>query len=412
MLTPLAVSEPKLSFLDVVAERAVRQRLAGLEHGVLVLDDGGHRCSYGKLSERCSLKALVRVHDPRFYREVAFGGSIGAGEAYMYGYFSVDDLTLLMRIILQNRTVLDGMEKGLARLLNSVQKIFHWASRNTRAGSRQNIQAHYDLGNEFFELMLDPTMMYSSAYFEQPGMSLEDASLAKMKHICEKLDLQPQDHLVEIGAGWGGFAVYAAQRYGCRVTTTTISRQQYDMASCRIARAGMSDRIELLLKDYRDLDGQFDKLVSIEMLEAVGHQYYDQYFRKCSQLLKPKGSMLLQVITIADQRYIAAKDSVDFIQRHIFPGSCIPSVTAISETVTRVSDMRLFHMEDIGAHYSTTLKHWRENFRRKIDQVRSLGYSETFVRMWEFYLCYCEGGFTERAIGNAQMLFVKPHAKC
>ncbi len=411
MSSQLLVAVPKLSFLDVVAKRAVRQRLAGLEYGVLVLEDGSYLQSYGRLSECCPLKSVLRVHDQRFYREVAFGGSIGAGEAYMQGYFSVDDLTLLMRIILKNRTVLDGMEKGFARLLSPLQKIFHWTSRNTRDGSRKNIHAHYDLGNEFFELMLDPTMMYSSAYFEHPEMSLEDASIAKMEHICKKLDLQPRDHLIEIGAGWGGFAIYAAQRYGCRVTTTTISRQQYEMASRRIASAGMSDRIDLLLRDYRDLDGQYDKLVSIEMLEAVGHQYYDQYFRKCSQLLKPEGSMMLQVITIADQRYKTAKASVDFIQRHIFPGSCIPSVTAISEVVTRVSDMRLFHMEDIGAHYVTTLKHWRNNFYRKLDQIRTLGYPETFVRMWEFYLCYCEGGFIERAIGNAQMLFVKPLAR-
>lgn len=251
-------------------------------------------------------------------------------------------------------------------------------------------------------------MMYSSAIFDSPDMTLEQASVAKLDRICRKLELKPDDHVLEIGTGWGGFALHAARHYGCRVTTTTISQAQFDLASARVQHAGMQDNIKILLSDYRDLQGKFDKLVSIEMIEAVGHAFYDSYFRKCGELLKPDGMFLLQGITIADQRYESAKDSVDFIQRYIFPGSCIPSVTALLNSVTRASDMRLFNLEDIGPHYARTLAEWRKNFFQNIEQVRALGYSEEFIRMWEFYLCYCEGGFEERALGDVHMLLVKP----
>lgn len=407
----LTLSTPKPHFLDGVAADAVRRRLAGLAHGVLTLHDGARVERYGKRSDRCSLNATLHVHDPRFYSEIAFGGTIGAGEAYMQGYWRVDDLTALMRILLQNREVLDGMETGLARMAAPLQKALHWAARNTRSGSRRNIQAHYDLGNSFFKLFLDPTMMYSSAIFERADMTLEEASTAKLDRICRKLDLQPGDRVMEIGTGWGGFAMHAAQHYGCHVTTTTISPAQHQLARQRVNAAGLNERIELLLTDYRDLSGQYDKLVSIEMIEAVGYQYYDAYFRKCSELLKPEGAMLLQAITIADQRYEAAKKSVDFIQRYIFPGSCIPSVTVISDALARVTDMRLYHLEDIGPHYATTLRHWYDNCEAKADQIRALGYPESFRRMWAFYLCYCEAGFTERVIGDVQMLLVKPQAR-
>ena len=251
-------------------------------------------------------------------------------------------------------------------------------------------------------------MMYSSAVFEQPGMTLEQASIAKLDRICRKLALHAGDHVVEIGTGWGGFALHAARHYGCRVTTTTISRAQYELAVARVAAAGLSDKITVLLKDYRELEGKFDKLVSIEMIEAVGHQYYEEYFRTCARLLEPDGMALIQAITIADQRYEAARRSVDFIQRYIFPGSCIPSVTALLASITRASDLRLFHLEDIGPHYARTLAAWRHAFMRNLDQVRALGYPEEFIRMWEFYLCYCEGGFEERVLGDAQLLLVKP----
>jgi cyclopropane-fatty-acyl-phospholipid synthase len=399
---------PKPHFLDGLAARAVRARLSGLRHGQITLVDGTRHEHYGQRTETCPLNVTVRVHDPRFYSELAFGGSIGAGEAYMQEYWSVNDLTALVRILLCNRELLDGMETGLARLTGPLQKALHWLNRNTRDGSRRNIAAHYDLGNEFFALFLDSTMMYSSAIFDHPRMTLEQAQVARLDRICRKLDLKPTDHLLEIGTGWGGMAIHAAQHYGCRVTTTTISREQHALAIERVHQAGLGDRVTVLLEDYRDLAGQYDKLVSIEMIEAVGHQFYDTYFSQCGRLLKPDGLMLLQAITIADQRYEAARKSVDFIQRHIFPGSTIPSVTAMSNSITRASDLRLVHLEDIGPHYATTLRMWRENFFRKLESIRALGYPENFLRMWEFYLCYCEGGFEERAIGDVHMLLAKP----
>ncbi len=406
---PRVVAKP--AFLEAVAQRAVRQRLTAIERGSLVISDGPVNDRYGTASKQYPLNETVRVHDSRFYSEMAFGGSIGAGEAYMQGYWSTDDLTAVMRIILQNRDVLDGMETGWARLTAPVRRALHWAARNTRGGSRRNIHAHYDLGNDFFQLFLDPTLMYSSGIFEQEGMSLEAASIAKLERICRKLDLKSGDRVIEIGTGWGGFALHAARHYGCHVTTTTISPSQHELARERVAAAGLNERITLLQQDYRDLTGQYDKLVSIEMIEAVGHQYYDTYFRKCSDLLKPSGAMLLQAITIADQRYEAAKKSVDFIQRHIFPGSCIPSVAVMTGAVARVTDMRLIDLKDIGPDYAVTLRRWRENFFANLEQVRALGYPESFIRMWEFYLCYCEAGFIERVIGDVQLLLVKPMAR-
>jgi len=399
---------PRIHVLDRLAKRAAQGRLAGLRRGEITLIEGAQRRRYGQAGGACPLKAEVRVLDPRFWSELAFGGSIGAGEAYMEGYWSTDDLTKLVRILLQNREVLDGMETGLARLGAPLQKALHWLNRNTREGSRRNIAAHYDLGNDFFSLFLDPTMMYSSAIFERPEMTLEQAQRARLDRICAKLELKAGDHLLEIGTGWGGMAIHAARHYGCRVTTTTISREQHALAGERIAAAGLADRITLLLEDYRDLRGRYDKLISIEMIEAVDHHFYDAYFGQCARLIEDDGLMLLQAITIADQRYEVARRSVDFIQRHIFPGSTIPSVTVILESLTRTTDLKLTHLEDIGPDYATTLRRWREKFFGNIEAVRMLGYPERFIRMWEFYLCYCEGGFEERAIGDVQMLLAKP----
>jgi len=384
----------------------LHKTLGGLQRGAITLVDGESSKRFGP--PYADLHATVHVHDPRFYREVALGGSIGAGEAYMQHWWSTDDLTTLMRILVRNLDAVDGMESGMARLAAPLRKLLHWLNRNTRGGSRRNIAAHYDLGNEFFALMLDPSMMYSCAVFEDPAMSLAEAQAARLDIVCTKLDLQPGDSLLEIGTGWGGMAIHAARHYGCRVTTTTISRRQHELAVQRIAAAGLADRITVLLQDYRDLAGSHDKLVSLEMIEAVGHDYYDAYFANCARLLKPGGMMLLQSITIADQRYESARRSVDFIQRHIFPGSCIPSITAMAQSITRASDLRLVDLEDIGPHYATTLAHWRRNFLRNIDAVRGLGYPERFIRMWEFYLCYCEGGFAERALGDVHMLLARP----
>jgi cyclopropane-fatty-acyl-phospholipid synthase len=400
----------KPSMLDGLARRMVLRQLKQLKAGELRLTDESDEFVFGS-SAPSALSAHIQVTDPRFYSEIAFGGSIGGGEAYMHGYWRCNDLVSLVRILLQNIEVLDGMETGAARFTEPLQKLFHWVNRNSHEGAHRNISAHYDLGNEFFALWLDETMMYSSAIFERDEMSLQDAQLARMKHICDKLQLKPDDHLVEIGTGWGGLALYAAQNYGCKVTTTTISREQYEKARERVAEAGLQDRITLLFEDFRNLDGQYDKLVSIEMIEAIDHDLFDAYFGKCSDLLKPDGVMLIQAITIADQRYEEYRKSVDFIQRYIFPGSGLPSCAVMTGSVARVTDMRLLGLEDIGLHYATTLHRWRDNFFSRIQDVRQQGFSDTFIRMWEFYLCYCEGAFLERAISDVQILFAKPDSR-
>ena len=398
--TPRGAATP----FQALARRAVLGRLKGLSHGTLVLEAGTEVWRFGHGAP----EARVRIRHPAFWPQVAFGGSVGAGEAYMAGDWDTDDLTGLLRLLLRNRPVVDGLERGLARLSAPLRALFHAWRRNTRAGSRRNIAAHYDLGNDFYRLWLDPSLMYSCAVFETPDMSLAQASEAKLERVCRKLDLGPADHVLEIGTGWGGFALHAAGRHGCRVTTATLSRQQYDLARARVAAAGLSDRVDVLLTDYRDLSGQFDKLVSIEMVEAVGAANLDTYFRQCARLLKPSGAMLLQAITIADQRYQTALKSVDFIQVHIFPGGFLPSVTALGDSLTRSGDLRVAHLEDIGPHYAETLARWRSNFLREIEAVSALGYPESFVRMWLFYLGYCEAGFRERDLGTVQVLLVKP----
>jgi cyclopropane-fatty-acyl-phospholipid synthase len=398
----------RTTWLQRTLRTAMLARLAKLEHGKLTLIDGHETFRFGQVSENCGLSATIEIRDPRFWADVSLGGNTGAGESYMRGHWRADDLTSVVRILVRNRDVLLKMDDGAGWISQPMYRLAHWLHRNNRDGSRRNIAAHYDLGNDFFQLFLDPTMNYSCGIFPSDDVDMEQASLAKMDAICRKLDLRPEDHLLEIGTGWGGLAIYAAGRYGCRVTTTTISRRQHELATARVVEAGLQDRVTLLLEDYRDLEGRFDKLVSVEMIEAVGHQYLDTYFAKCSELLKPEGMMLLQAITIRDQLYDEAVKRVDFIKRYIFPGGFIPSVNAISNSVTRASDMRLFHLQDIGPHYATTLRRWRERFFKNIDAVRELGYPESFVRMWEFYLCYCEGGFLERQIGNVQMLLAKP----
>ena len=341
---------------------------------------------------------------------IASNGSIGAGEAFIHGYWSSPDLTKVIRVLVSNMDVLDAMEGGLARLGRPLIRGLHWINRNTRKGSQKNIAAHYDLGNEMFEQFLDPTMMYSAAQFLTADDTLEQAQLNKLQRICQKLDLKPTDHLLEIGTGWGSMALYAAQHYGCKVTTTTLSKEQFDYTQARIEALGLQEQVTLLLEDYRDLTGQYDKLVSIEMIEAVGHHFLPSYFKQCSQLLKPHGRMLLQAITIRDQRYEQAKSSVDFIQRYIFPGGALPSVQKMLEIVGKDTDMNLMHMEDFGLHYAKTLRLWHENFRRAHGRLTELGYDDYFLRLWEFYLCYCEGGFLERSIGTAQLLLAKPAA--
>ncbi len=392
-------------YLERFARSQLHLRLAKLAWGRLVLRDELGSAVFGG-GEGPS--ATIEVHDGSMYMDVATQGSVGAGEAYARGLWSTDDLVAVIRILVRNRDVLQGMESGLARLGGAALRFWHLRRDNTRDGSRANIAAHYDLGNDFYALWLDETMMYSCAAWERDGMTLHQAQVARLERICRKLDLKPGEHLLEIGTGWGGMAIHAAREFGCRVTTTTISRRQHELATERVVRAGLSDRVTVLLEDYRDLTGQYDKLVSLEMIEAVGERWYDTYFKKCSDLLKPEGLMLLQAITIRDSQYAEALRSVDFIQRFIFPGSCIPSSAAILDRVARVTDFNLFQLEDIGPHYARTLRAWRENLAARVDEVRKLGLSEEFLRLWEFYFCYCEGGFEERSIQDVQMLLAKP----
>jgi len=388
--------------------RGVLRQMAQLKHGQLVLIEDGIRHVFGSASH--ALVGEIHILDAAAWGMVAGNGSIGAGEAFIQGYWSSPDLTSVVRVFVSNLEVLDGLEGGLAKLGRPLIQGLHWLNRNTRKGSQKNIAAHYDLGNDLFEQFLDPTMMYSAAQFLTDEDSLEQAQLNKLQRICQKLALKPTDHLLEIGTGWGSMALYAAQHYGCKVTTTTLSKEQYAFTAQRIDALGLQDQVTLLLKDYRDLTGQYDKLVSIEMIEAVGHRFLPTYFKQCAHLLKSNGLMLLQAITIREQRYEQARNSVDFIQRYIFPGGALPCVQKMLEIVSRDTDMNLLHMEDFGLHYARTLRLWRENFRRAQGRLSELGYDDYFLRLWEFYLCYCEGGFMERTIGTAQLLLAKPSA--
>lgn len=403
-LIDLSRGNPRPGTLGLLARQLVLARLASLGEGRLRIRDGRESHVFGNGQ---GIEATITVHDPAFYADIAFGGSVGAGESWMLGHWRTDDLTALMRLMLRNHAVLDGMERGIARVSAPLRSLAHWLHRNTRAGSRRNISAHYDLGNDFFKLMLDETMMYSCGIFERPDMTLAEASTAKLDRICRTLALGPTDHVLEIGTGWGGFAIHAARHYGCRITTTTISPSQFDLARERIRAAGLEDRVTVLLEDYRDLRGTYDKLVSIEMIEAIGSQQYGEFFRRSAQRLTTGGRMLLQTITIADRHFERTRDEVDFIKRYIFPGSCIPAISALASAMAKSSDLRIVALEDIGPHYATTLARWRENFLAHLDRVRAQGYPESFIRMWEFYLCYCEAGFAERQLGDVQMLLTR-----
>ena len=412
MKSPSLVSKTSLStthnLTSALLRRGVLRQLSQLKSGHLVVIENGERLMFG--DSGAGLVGEVQIHDTSVWGMIASNGSIGAGEAFIHGYWSSPDLTKVIRVLVSNMDVLDAMEGGLARLGRPLIRGLHWINRNTRKGSQKNIAAHYDLGNEMFEQFLDPTMMYSAAQFLTADDTLEQAQLNKLQRICQKLDLKPTDHLLEIGTGWGSMALYAAQHYGCKVTTTTLSKEQFDYTQARIEALGLQEQVTLLLEDYRDLTGQYDKLVSIEMIEAVGHHFLPSYFKQCARLLKPHGLMLLQAITIREQRYEQAKSSVDFIQRYIFPGGALPSVQKMLEIVGKDTDMNLMHMEDFGLHYAKTLRLWHENFRRAHGRLTELGYDEYFLRLWEFYLCYCEGGFLERSIGTAQLLLAKPAA--
>ncbi|WP_197527968.1 SAM-dependent methyltransferase [Posidoniimonas polymericola] len=352
--------------------------------------------------------AEINVRNPRFYRRVALGGALGAADAYIDGDWDAPDLTATLRVLARNATALQQVERGVPRALRPLRSAVNRFRRNTAHGSRRNIAAHYDLSNEFFALMLDPTMTYSSGIFPSAHATLEEASVEKYDRLCRRLRIGPEHHVLEIGTGWGGFAEHAARTYGCRVTTTTISENQHSYAKQRFEEARVADRVELLQSDYRDLRGQYDRVVSIEMIEAVGEEYLPGYFRQCSGLLKPDGAMGLQAITIPDCRYERYRRSVDFIQRYIFPGGFLPSPSAITGCLAEQTDLRLMQQEDFSDHYARTLSEWRERLWGQLPKVHALGFDERFLRTWEYYLAYCEAGFRERQVGVSQWVLTKP----
>ena len=389
------------------ARSVLTRVLSGLTGGSLTIHEGERTEHFGD-PQADGIHAVVSVHDAAIYQSVLTGGVIGSGESYMQGHWTSPNLVDVIRLFSANMTTMQNMDAGSSRLRQWFLRMFQRLNINSLSGSRRNISAHYDLGNEFFNLFLDPTMMYSAAVYPSIDSSLEEASLHKLDLLCQQLELTAEDHLLEIGTGWGGMAIFAAQNYGCRVTTTTISQEQYKHASEQVKTLGLEEQVTVLCEDYRKLTGRFDKIVSIEMIEAVGHEYYGEYFRRCSDLLNPGGKFALQAITVQDQRYEEARDSVDFIKRYIFPGGCLPSVEVISRHIAKDSDMQVVNLKDITLDYARTLQEWRQRFMAARDEVRDQGFDDVFERMWEFYLCYCEGGFRERIIGTVQMTFAKP----
>ena len=403
-------AKDRMSWWQSVARNRLFAALRTLRHGHLTVVDVLGRETFGQ-SAGDAPSCTVTVTDPAFYTALAGHGSVGAGTAYGEGWWRCDDLVALVRLLAANRELNDGMEGGLARIGAALMRVAHAARRNTRAGSRRNIAAHYDLGNPLFELFLSSDLMYSSALWSGADDTLEAASTRKLDAICRKLGLHAGLNVVEIGTGWGGFALHAARHYGCHVTTTTISAEQHALAARRIAEAGLGERITLLKQDYRDLTGRYDRLVSIEMIEAIGAPYLPTYFAKIAELLKPDGLALVQAITIEDHRYEEALRAVDFIKQVIFPGSFIPSISAMLAAKTRSSDLALVRLDDFGLSYARTLQAWRERFLQEEARVRALGYDGRFIRLWEFYLAYCEGGFRELTIGVSQLLLALPDAR-
>lgn len=401
----------KENFLDGVAKKIVLGTLKKMTRGHLTIEDDGEIYSFGENAKTAEVVAHISVAHRSAYRQVMLNGTIGSGEAYMAGAWRSPDLVQVIRIFVMNMDIVAGMDSKWNLAFKIVGNILHKMNANSKNKARDNISAHYDLGNDFFKLFLDETMLYSSAIYPSQSASLYDASVYKMQHICKRLGLTASDHLLEIGTGWGGMAIYAAKSTGCKVTSVTISQEQYEHAKAWVEKEGLASQIDIQLKDYRDITGQFDKLLSIEMIEAVGYQYYSEYFKQCSKLLKPDGKMLIQAITIADQRYHDERDNVDFIQRYIFPGGCLPSNEIIAKHVRKDTDMQIVGLDDITAHYAKTLADWKTAFFNKIDDVKAQGFDDVFIRMWDFYLCYCEGGFKERVISTSQILLAKPQCK-
>jgi cyclopropane-fatty-acyl-phospholipid synthase len=390
----------------LIARRALFRLLAGIRDGQIeIAERDGRRLAFGPSG--ATPRATVTVHDRAAYRH-AFRGSTGLADGYIDGAWEADDLVALFRIAARNVAPLDRLRERWHPLLHGAQRLARTVPRNDPRGSLRNVAAHYDLGNHLFELFLDPALVYSCAYFESPDDSLADAQVAKLDRICRALELRPGDRLLEIGTGWGALAIHAAREYGAQVTTTTISREQHDLATERVRAAGVADLVTVLLRDYRDLEGTYDKLVSVEMIEAVGWQYFATFFRRCSELLAPDGLMLLQAITIDPAAYEVEKASRSFANTHVFPGGCLPSLPVIRANVDECTDLRPVWLDDITDHYVTTIARWREAFESNRERAAALGYGERFQRLWRLYLAYVEAGFAERRIGDVQLLLAKP----
>ncbi|HHP0463079.1 TPA: class I SAM-dependent methyltransferase [Vibrio harveyi] len=418
MLNTTSIAMPReLTTTQKAARGVLFQCLQKMEIGCLTVIES-FKTETTERSERFStpngehngepVAATIEVKHPGFYSRILQGGSIAAGEAYMDGWWDSPDLTALMKLMALNMRALDKLEEQGSWITRLLYKVSHWTNRNSQENSRKNIHAHYDLGNNLYEAFLDTNMLYSSALYNQVDDSLEQAQINKMERLCQQLELKSSDHVIEIGTGWGAMAIYMAEQYGCRVTTTTISEEQYAYAEQKINECGLTDKITLLKEDYRNLMGSYDKLVSIEMIEAVGKQFLPSYIKKCESLLKPGGLMAIQAITIADQRYDYYSNNVDFIQKYIFPGGFLPSVTSLTQATTKHSDLVTRDLFDIGLDYAKTLNEWHHRFNQSEHDVRAFGYDDRFVRMWRYYLSYCEGGFLARTISAVHMTFQRP----
>lgn len=394
--------------LSAIARQILFSRLSLISIGHLVVEDGDEIFTFGDRKSGAALSARVTIHDSAAYLKILLNSDTGSGEAYMRGQWSSPQLVNVVRLIAANQQVLRNMDSAWSWVSNFCSRFGEALRMNTKLGSKRNIAAHYDLSNDFFKLILDETMMYSAAIFPADDTPLLQASYAKLDHICQRLKLKAGDELLEIGTGWGAMAIHAAKFYGCKVTTTTISQEQYVLAQERVRQENLEHQVTVLKKDYRDLTGSYDKIVSIEMVEAVGHQFYKTFFSRCSQLLRRDGLMLMQAITTQDARYEKEKNKTDFIRKYIFPGGCLPSNEVVIRHIARDTDMHLVGLDDITLDYAKTLAAWRARFFDHIAEIRALGFDDVFVRMWDFYLCYCEGGFRERVINTSQFVFAKP----
>jgi cyclopropane-fatty-acyl-phospholipid synthase len=397
-----------LSTLSVkFSKKIFFELLKGITHGAIEVKDHEGRYVFGHEQEKNDLMATLTINHPSAYRAILLGGSVGAGKSYIDGDWDTDNLQKLITLFIKNDSLFNNIESPIARVFSLMRTLSYKLKINSIRRAKENILAHYDLGNEFFKLILDPSMMYSCALYKPAEISLEEAAKTKIQAICNALQLKPSDHLLEIGTGWGGFACYVAQEYGCKVTTTTISEKQYLYVQEKIRQLGLIHQIELLKEDYRNLSGQYDKVVSIEMIEAVGHRYFDTFFHQCNQLLKPEGLFFLQAIVINDQAYEAAKDEVDFIKKYIFPGGCLPSVFSISKSIARQTTLQLLSFEDIGQHYVSTLNDWHKKLLANKQEILAQGFNDSFMRTWEFYFSYCAAGFQTNYISDIHALWRK-----